>query len=102
MKAVRYERPGGPDVLEYVDVPDPVPGPVDVVVDVGATALNRLDVVQRNGWYALPGFTLPHISGMDVAGVVTEVGGEVDGVSVGDRVVVDPSPVAVTATERSA
>jgi NADPH:quinone reductase-like Zn-dependent oxidoreductase len=95
MKAVLYDQPGGPEVLRYTDVPDPEPGPVDVVVDVTATALNRLDVVQRNGWYALPGFELPHISGMDVAGVVSAVGDEVDAVAVGDRVVVDPSLAGV-------
>lgn len=95
MKAVIYHEPGGPEVLQYREVPDPEPGPVDVVVDVVATALNRLDVVQRNGWYALPGFALPHIAGMDVAGVVSAVGSEVDGVSVGDRVVVDPSLAGV-------
>lgn len=95
MKAVRYRQTGGPEVLEYVDVPDPEPGPVDVVIDVAATALNRLDVVQRNGWYNLPGFALPHIAGMDVAGVVSQVGSEVDGVAVGDRVVVDPSLAGV-------
>ncbi|HEV8298540.1 MAG TPA: zinc-binding dehydrogenase [Acidimicrobiales bacterium] len=95
MKAVLYRRVGGPEVLEYTDVPDPEPGPKDVVVDVAVTALNHLDVVQRNGWYAMPGFTLPHIAGMDVAGVVSSIGTEVDGVSVGDRVVVDPSLVDV-------
>ena len=91
MKALLYEHPGGPDVLEYRDVADPEPGPLDVVVDVAATALNHLDVVQRNGWFTLPGFTLPHIAGMDLAGTVSTVGGEVDRVAVGDRVVVDPS-----------
>jgi NADPH:quinone reductase-like Zn-dependent oxidoreductase len=91
MKAVRYRQPGGPDVLEYVDVPDPEPGPLDVVVDVAAAALNRLDVVQRNGWFQMPGFELPHIAGMDLAGTVSAVGTEVSGVSLGDRVVVDPS-----------
>lgn len=95
MKAVIYDQPGGPEVLQYTDVPDPEPGPVDVVVDVAAAALNRLDVVQRNGWYALPGFTLPHIAGMDVAGVVSAVGSDVHDVSVGDRVVIDPSLAGV-------
>ena len=95
MKAVIYDQPGGSDVLQLRDVPDPEPGPVDVVVDVAATALNRLDVVQRNGWYTLPGFELPHIAGMDVAGVVSAVGSEVYDVSVGDRVVVDPSLAGV-------
>ncbi len=95
MKAMRYHEPGGSEVLRYEEVPEPEPGPVDVVVDVVAAALNRLDVVQRNGWFAMPGFTLPHIAGMDVAGVVSEVGAEVDGVTVGDRVVVDPSLAGV-------
>lgn len=95
MKAMYYEKPGGTEVFRYDDVPDPVPGPGDVVVDVAATALNRLDVLQRNGWFQMPGFTYPHISGMDLAGVVTEIGAEVEGVSVGDRVVVDPSLAGV-------
>jgi NADPH:quinone reductase-like Zn-dependent oxidoreductase len=67
-----------------------------VIVRVEAAALNRLDVVQRNGWYTLPGFSLPHIAGMDLAGVVVEIGAEVDGVTVGDRVVVDPSLAGVS------
>ncbi|WP_420640182.1 zinc-binding dehydrogenase [Candidatus Poriferisocius sp.] len=95
MRAVRYHETGGPEVLRYEEVPDPQPGPVDVVVDVVSAALNRLDVVHRNGWFAMPGFTLPHIAGMDVAGVVSEVGAEVDGVAVGERVVVDPSLAGV-------
>jgi NADPH:quinone reductase-like Zn-dependent oxidoreductase len=95
MKAALYRECGGTEVLTYEDVPDPEPGPVDVVIAVAATALNRLDVVQRNGWFNLPGFRLPHIAGMDVAGVVSAVGSEADGVSIGDRVVVDPSLAGV-------
>ncbi|MFK8024213.1 MAG: zinc-binding dehydrogenase [Ilumatobacter sp.] len=95
MKAARYERTGGPEVLEVVDVPDPDPGDVDVVVKVEACSLNRLDVVQRNGWFALDGFALPHIAGMDVAGTVLAIGNEVTDVVVGDRVVVNPSMVGV-------
>lgn len=91
MKALLYRTPGGPEVLEYTDTPDPTPGTRDVVVKVAATALNHLDVVQRNGWYQMPGFTLPHIAGMDVAGEVVAVGTEVTRVRIGDRVVVDPS-----------
>lgn len=104
MKAIRYDRTGTSDVLQYVDVADPEPGPADVVIDVAACALNRLDVVQRNGWYALPGFTLPHIAGMDLAGVVSAVGTEAAdaGWSVGDRVVVDPSLAGVPATSELA
>ena len=48
MKAVSYRQPGGTEVLEYVDVADPEPGAVDVVVRVEACALNRLDAIQRH------------------------------------------------------
>ena len=95
MKAMFYEQPGGPEVLQYGDVPDPSAGTHDVVVKVGATGLNHLDIVQRNGWFTMPGFTFPHIAGMDVAGEVVEVGSAVTGVAVGDRVVVDPSVAGV-------
>ncbi len=95
MKALLYRQPGGPEVLEYTDIADPAPGARDVVIDVAATSLNHLDVVQRNGWFTMPGFILPHIAGMDVVGTVSEVGSEVSLVQVGDRVVVDPSLAGV-------
>jgi NADPH:quinone reductase-like Zn-dependent oxidoreductase len=95
MKAMLYDEPGGPEVLRYTDVPDPEPGTADVVIDVAATALNRLDVVQRNGWFQMPGFACPHIAGMDMAGTVAAVGRGVSTISVGDRVVVDPSLAGV-------
>jgi NADPH:quinone reductase-like Zn-dependent oxidoreductase len=91
VKAVHYSRFGPPEVLQLVELPDPEPGAADVVVRVAATSLNRLDVVQRNGWYTLPGYALPHVPGMDVAGEVAAVGAGVDSVRVGDRVVIDPS-----------
>jgi NADPH:quinone reductase-like Zn-dependent oxidoreductase len=102
VKALLYRHPGGPEVLEYASVADPVAGPRDVVVGVELTALNHLDVVQRNGWYTMPGFTVPHIAGMDVAGTVVEVGSEVQAVRVGDRVVVDPSLAEVPEGSRLA
>ncbi len=99
MRAARYDQHGGPEVIEVVDAPDPEPGPVDVVVRVDACSINRLDLVQRNGWFTLPGFALPHIAGMDVAGTVVAVGDEVTrddhAVAEGDRVVVDPSLAGV-------
>ena len=95
MKAVLYHRTGGPEVLEYTDVADPEPGPRDVVVAVEVTALNHLDIVQRNGWFTMPGFRFPHIAGMDVAGTVHAIGSAVAQFEVGDRVVVDPSLVGV-------
>ena len=91
MKAVVYDGHGGPEVLRYRDVADPIPGPGDVVLEVAATALNRLDIVQRAGYFTMPGFAFPHIAGMDVAGTVAAVGEAVDDVAIGDRVVVDPS-----------
>lgn len=95
MKAVLYHRPGGPEVLQYTDVAEPTPGRADVVVQIEACALNRLDLVQRNGWYQMPGFTYPHIAGMDIAGTVMAVGADVSDVKLGDRVVVDPSLAGV-------
>ena len=94
MKAVRYNRTGDSSVLEYRTVADPAPAAADVVVRVEACSLNRLDIVQRAGYYQMPGFRYPHIPGLDVAGVVVEVGDEVKSISkvkVGDRVVIDPS-----------
>ncbi len=102
MKAVLHHEAGGPEVLRFVDVPDPEPGPLDVVVRVAACALNRLDIVQRNGWFQLPGFTYPHIAGMDVAGEVVAVGSAVTAVAEGDRVVVDPSLAGVPEGSRLA
>jgi NADPH:quinone reductase-like Zn-dependent oxidoreductase len=102
MKAMLYNEVGGPEVFKYIDVPDPEPGAGDVIVDVAATSLNRLDLVQRNGWFQMPGFTLPHIAGMDVAGTVSAVGSAVTDVSVGDRVVVDPSLAGVADTSKLA
>ena len=91
MKALFYTEPGDRSVLQYADTDDPTPGSLDVVIDVAATALNHLDVVQRSGWFTMPGMTLPHIAGMDVVGTVSAVGSEVTRLKVGDRVVVDPS-----------
>jgi NADPH:quinone reductase-like Zn-dependent oxidoreductase len=98
MKAVWYDNPGGPEVLVYGDRPDPSAGTHDVVVKVHTAAVNHLDVVQRNGWFTMPGFTYPHIAGMDVAGEIVAIGSQVDsslGLSIGDRVVVDPSLAGV-------
>ncbi len=91
MKAARYSGHGGPEVIRYEDVPDPRMGPADVIVRVVACGVNRLDLIQRTGQFTLPGYRLPHIAGMDVAGEVVQTGSEVSGVAVGDRVVINPS-----------
>jgi len=90
LKALIYQK-HGTDVLEYRSVPDPTPGLRDVVIKVAATTVNNLDATQRNGWFTMPGFELPHISGMDVVGTIVEIGSEVSSVQVGERVIVDPS-----------
>lgn len=96
MKALSHATHGGPEVLHLVHVPDPEPAPVDVVVRVRATAVNRLDVVQRAGWFTLPGFALPHIAGMDVAGEIIALGSDVHDLAIGQRVVIDPSMAEVS------
>jgi NADPH:quinone reductase len=85
MRAVVLDSYGGPEVLTLRDVPDPRPGPDEVLVDVVATALNRADLLQRLGRY--PGPPMAHeIPGMEFAGVVAEVGDRVTAVTVGDEV----------------
>jgi NADPH:quinone reductase-like Zn-dependent oxidoreductase len=90
VRAVQHAEHGGIDVLELVELPDPVPGAGEVVVAVRSAALNRLDLLQREGPPLLPGFRLPHVPGMDVAGEVAAVGRSVRGLAEGDRVVVKP------------
>jgi NADPH:quinone reductase-like Zn-dependent oxidoreductase len=90
MKAVWHAVHGGPEVLEVVELPDPKPGPNEVVVEVRAAGLNRLDILQRTGPPLLPGFRLPHIPGMDIAGVVAATGSSVEALETGTRVVVKP------------
>jgi NADPH:quinone reductase-like Zn-dependent oxidoreductase len=91
MKAALHRSFGGLEVLDVTDVPDPAPAPGEVLVRVRVSALNRLDVLQRAGPALLPGFSLPHIAGMDVAGEVIGTTDGVVGLVVGDRVVVNPA-----------
>lgn len=83
MYAVQAVRAGGPEVLEYVELDDPVAGDGEVVVDVKAVGINFIDTYRRSGIYPMP---FPHILGTEGAGVVAEVGPGVTGVQVGDRV----------------
>ena len=85
MRAVVLESYGGPEVLTIRDVPDPVLGPEEVLVQVHSTALNRADLMQRMGFY--PGPNMDHeIPGMEFAGTVVEVGTRVTERTVGDEV----------------
>src|SRR3546814_15042360 len=93
VRAAVHHRHGGPDVIELVELADPQPRPLEVLIAVRAAALNRLDLLQRQGPGLVPGFALPHVAGMDVAGEVVSLGEDVTPVSVGDRVVVNPAVV---------
>lgn len=90
MKAVLFYEHGGPEVLRYEDFPTPEPGPEDVLIQVKAAALNRLDLFVREGWPGIK-LTYPHIPGADAAGVIVAVGERVQDVALGDRVVVNPT-----------
>ncbi|MBK9178519.1 MAG: NAD(P)H-quinone oxidoreductase [Acidimicrobiales bacterium] len=85
MRAVVLEQHGGPEVLTRRDVPDPVPGPEEVVVAVTATAVNRADLLQRMGLY--PGPPMPfEIPGLEFAGRVVALGDRAREAAVGDEV----------------
>jgi NADPH:quinone reductase-like Zn-dependent oxidoreductase len=88
--AIHYEH-GGVDVVRIEEIPDPQCGPGEVLIAVRAAGLNRLDLLQREGPALIPGFSLPHIAGMDVAGDVVKVGFGVENLAVGDKVVVNPA-----------
>lgn len=93
MRAVRHHVHGDLDALQLDEVPVPEPGPGEALVRVVACALNHLDVLQRRGPALIPGFTLPHTAGMDVAGVVEAYGPGTDpgALTTGSRVVVNPA-----------
>ncbi len=90
MKALAFAEFGGPDKLALRDVPDPRISPDDVLVRVRACALNHLDLFVREGIPALK-TPLPFWTGCDIAGDVADVGANVHGVAVGERVVVNPN-----------
>ena len=85
MRAVTLSGSGGPEVLGWGEVPDPVLRPGEVLVDVVATAVNRADLLQRAGFYPPPPGA-SDILGLECSGVVSEVGEGVTGWSVGDEV----------------
>jgi NADPH:quinone reductase-like Zn-dependent oxidoreductase len=87
MKAAYIDKFGGPEVLQYGDVPDPVAGPDDVLIDVVAATVNAADWKFRGGEYARHGnVKFPQIPGRDFSGVVTGVGANVGDLKVGDAV----------------
>ena len=86
MRAVVLHDHGGPDVLTIEEVPDPTPGPEEILVDIRATALNRADLLQRMGLYANPYPEQHEIPGLEYAGTVAAIGERVREWSLGDQV----------------
>jgi len=86
MRAAVIMKPGGPDVLEIVEVAPPIPGDLEVLINVRASALNRADIMQRQGRYPAPPDAPANIPGLEIAGEVVELGPAVRRWKVGDRV----------------
>lgn len=94
MKAIRFHEPGGTEVLEYVDIPKPeIVDDDDVLIRVRACSVNRLDIWLRSGMYQTD---LPHILGSEISGDVEDIGSDVEGFKVGDRVLVYPGLIDET------
>jgi putative PIG3 family NAD(P)H quinone oxidoreductase len=85
MRAIVITAPGGPEVLRLDQVPDPVPGPGEVLIDVTAGGVNRADLLQRQGLYPPPPGA-PEYPGLECSGRVTAVGDQVNGWQPGDEV----------------
>ncbi|MEV6879012.1 NAD(P)H-quinone oxidoreductase [Amycolatopsis sp. NPDC051128] len=85
MYAITIREPGDPDVLEWAEVADPRPGPGEVLLEVAASAVNRADLLQRQGHYPPPPGA-SEILGLECSGTVAELGEGVQGWSVGDEV----------------
>jgi NADPH:quinone reductase-like Zn-dependent oxidoreductase len=88
MKAVIFRQHGGPEVLNYTDFPAPQPKAGEVLIRLRSAALNRMDVMVRNGWPGLK-LELPHINGADGSGEIVELGENVSQFKIGDRVVIN-------------
>lgn len=83
MQAIRVREPGGPEVLKLVEEPAPQPGPGEIGIDVVAAGINRADLMQRQGHYPPPPGA-SDVIGLEVAGLVAEIGDGVTGWKVGD------------------
>lgn len=91
MKALAITTFDGVDALEPVEIPDPTCGPKEVLMEVRTVGANRLDLAVLQGRGPGAGATLPLVPGIDPAGVVRQLGEEVDGLTVGDRIVAKPN-----------
>jgi NADPH:quinone reductase-like Zn-dependent oxidoreductase len=89
LKAVRFHEFGGPEKLQFEEVPNPKIGPTEALVRVRACALNHLDIWARGGTRS-ERIPLPHISGSDISGEVAETGNQVSGRAKGEKVLIAP------------
>jgi len=85
MRAITIPQPGGPEALVWAEVPEPVPAAGEVLVEVAATAVNRADLLQRQGFYDPPPGVSPY-PGLECAGRIVALGAGVAGWAVGDEV----------------
>ncbi|MEV5016237.1 NAD(P)H-quinone oxidoreductase [Streptomyces sp. NPDC053780] len=85
MHAITISEPGGPEALVWTEVPDPVPGDGEVLVEVAASAVNRADIMQRQGFYDPPPGASPY-PGLECSGRIAALGPGVSGWAVGDEV----------------
>ncbi|GAB3914338.1 hypothetical protein GCM10029964_125540 [Kibdelosporangium lantanae] len=83
--AIVAREPGGPDVLEWTELPDPAPGPGEVLIEVAASGVNRADLLQRQGFYPPPPGA-SDIIGLETSGTIAAIGQDVTGWQVGDQV----------------
>ena len=84
MRAIRVHETGGPEVLTLDELPDPTPGPGELLIDVEAIGVNFIEIYQREGAYPIP---RPFMLGAEAAGVVRSGGANVTAFNPGDRVV---------------
>ena len=97
MKAIQISTHGGPEVLEWVELPVPQPGPGQLLLRQTAIGLNYIDTYHRTGLYPVP---MPFIPGMEAVGVVEALGEGVTGFAVGDRVAYAWPPIGAYAEYR--
>ena len=97
---VQYSRIGGPEVLEFASVPQPVPAAGEVLVEVLAIGVNPIDAKLRSGVRKTPPITHPRRTGSDASGVIVEVGEGVEGWAVGDEVIASASGAYASPTDQ--
>jgi len=83
MKAIQVNQPGGPEALQFIDIPEPKAKSAEALVKIAAAGVNFIDVYNREGRYKVP---TPFVMGQEAAGTITAVGSDVQSVAIGDRV----------------